>query len=56
PSAAVKLASSLYIAFRPVPVALGTGDALLAAVTTSPVVVATSEPTYYLQGPSQALL
>ncbi|MCI74553.1 hypothetical protein A2U01_0095817, partial [Trifolium medium] len=32
-----------------------TGDALLAAVATSSADVATSEPTYYLQGPSQVL-
>ncbi|MCI94750.1 hypothetical protein A2U01_0116048, partial [Trifolium medium] len=43
----------LYVAFRPAPVALDTGDALPAAIATSPAAVATSELTYYLQGPSQ---
>ncbi|MCI81318.1 hypothetical protein A2U01_0102591, partial [Trifolium medium] len=52
-STAVEFASSLYVAFRPVPVALDTGDALIAAVATLPAAVATSEPTCYLQGPSQ---
>ncbi|MCI89312.1 hypothetical protein A2U01_0110600, partial [Trifolium medium] len=46
PSAAVKPASFLYVA-------LDTGDALPAVVATSPAAVAISEPTYYLQGPSQ---
>ncbi|MCI35978.1 hypothetical protein A2U01_0057199, partial [Trifolium medium] len=38
------------------PAVLDIGDALLAAVATSHVAVATSEPTYYLQGPSQVHL
>ncbi|MCI93788.1 hypothetical protein A2U01_0115086, partial [Trifolium medium] len=56
PSAAARLASSPYVAFLPAPAALGTGDALLAAVVTSSDAVATSEPTCYLQGPPQVLL
>ncbi|MCI70003.1 hypothetical protein A2U01_0091266, partial [Trifolium medium] len=40
PSAAARLASSLYVAFRPAPAVPGTGDALLAVVATSPAAVA----------------
>ncbi|MCI51359.1 hypothetical protein A2U01_0072603, partial [Trifolium medium] len=36
PSAVARPASSPYVAFQPVPVVLDTGDALLAAVATSP--------------------
>ncbi|MCI68897.1 hypothetical protein A2U01_0090158, partial [Trifolium medium] len=53
PSTAARPASSPYVAFRPAPAMLDTGDALPAAVATSSTAVATSEPTYYLQGPSQ---
>ncbi|MCI87996.1 hypothetical protein A2U01_0109282, partial [Trifolium medium] len=53
PSAAARPASSPYVAFRPTPVVPDTGDALSTAIVTSPAAVATSEPTYYLQGPSQ---
>ncbi|MCI82420.1 hypothetical protein A2U01_0103694, partial [Trifolium medium] len=56
PSATARLASSLCVAFRPAPAAPDTGDALLVVVATSPATVATSEPTCYLQGPSQVLL
>ncbi|MCI69118.1 hypothetical protein A2U01_0090379, partial [Trifolium medium] len=45
-SAAARPASSPYDVFRPAPVVPDIGDASLA-------VVATSELTYYLQGPSQ---
>ncbi|MCI62739.1 hypothetical protein A2U01_0083996, partial [Trifolium medium] len=45
-SAAARFTSSLYDASRPAPAALGIDGA-------SPIVVATSKPTYYLQGPSQ---
>ncbi|MCI64017.1 hypothetical protein A2U01_0085274, partial [Trifolium medium] len=41
-------ASSPYNASRPAPIVPDIGDASLA-------VAATSEPTYYLQGPSQVL-
>ncbi|MCI65814.1 hypothetical protein A2U01_0087072, partial [Trifolium medium] len=42
PSADARPASSLGVAFRPAPVVLDTGDALLVAVATSPAAVATS--------------
>ncbi|MCI75348.1 hypothetical protein A2U01_0096617, partial [Trifolium medium] len=40
PSAAARPASSPYVAFRPALVVLDTGDALPAAVATSPAAVA----------------
>ncbi|MCI88009.1 hypothetical protein A2U01_0109295, partial [Trifolium medium] len=52
-SAGARPASFPYDASRPASAAPDTGDALLAAVTTSLAAVATSEPTCYLQGPSQ---
>ncbi|MCI64180.1 hypothetical protein A2U01_0085438, partial [Trifolium medium] len=49
-------ASFPYDASQLAPVALDIVDASLAVVATPLTVVATSEPTYYLQGPSQVLL
>ncbi|MCI96717.1 hypothetical protein A2U01_0118017, partial [Trifolium medium] len=56
PSAVARPASSLCVAFRPAPAVLGTSDALLAVVATSPAAAATSVPTCYLLDPSQVLL
>ncbi|MCI61287.1 hypothetical protein A2U01_0082544, partial [Trifolium medium] len=55
-SAVAKPASFLYDASQLAPDVLDIGDALLAVVATLLAAVATSEPTYYLQGPSQILL
>ncbi|MCI69494.1 hypothetical protein A2U01_0090756, partial [Trifolium medium] len=52
-SAVEKHASFPYDASQLAPAALDNVDASLTVVATSLVVVATSEPTYYLQGPSQ---
>ncbi|MCI61108.1 hypothetical protein A2U01_0082364, partial [Trifolium medium] len=55
-STAAGPASSPYDASRSAPVVPDTGGASLAVVATSLAAIATSEPTYYPQGPSQVLL